>query len=322
MPTRSILERVTAGDILVMDGGTGSELQKRGVDVMRGTTVEGRRMGPEKYKWTTGHGVWSATATLEAPDVVRQIHEDYLRAGADIIISNNFYTCPAMLQMIGEEDRWEEYTRRAAELALQARDSVNPEAYVAGGFAPPYSGDLKREFGGMARVLAECGVDFLLPEYMGGSTVCESPIADCVTAVEVCAATGLPVFLGVCCVTDKGTMYHGESFRELAEALAGCDLAGILLMCSYPDEISVCLPELRKVFSGPIGAYGHIGYNENEEFGSSPDEPYFSIDIGEYTPERYAEFASDWKKVGAQIIGGCCATTPEHIAALPAAVGR
>jgi len=179
MPSRSILERVTAGDILVMDGGTGTELQKRGVDVMRGTTVEGRRMGPEKYKWTTGHGVWSATATLEAPDVVRQIHEDYLRAGADIIISNNFYTCPAMLQMIGEEDRWEEYTRRAAELALQARDSVNPEAYVAGGFAPPYSGDLKREFGGMARVLAECGVDFLLPEYMGGSTVCESPIADC-----------------------------------------------------------------------------------------------------------------------------------------------
>ena len=71
MPTRSILERITAGDILVMDGGTGSELQKRGVDMLRGTSVEGRRMGPEKYGWTTGHGVWSATATLEAPDVVR-----------------------------------------------------------------------------------------------------------------------------------------------------------------------------------------------------------------------------------------------------------
>ena len=76
------------------------------------------------------------------------------------------------------------------------------------------------------------------------------------------------------------------------------------------------------MFSGPIGAYGHVGYNENEKFGSSPDEPYFSIDIGEYTPERYAEIASDWKKMGAQIIGGCCATTPEHIAALPAAIGR
>ena len=322
MPSRSIVERLAAGDILVMDGGTGSELQKRGVDVYKGATVERSPMAPGEYGTTTGHGVWSATANFEAPDVVRQIHEDYLRAGADIIISNSFYTCPEMLKMIGEEDRWEEYTRRAAELALQARDSVNPEAYVAGGFAPPYGGDLKREFEGMARVLAECGVDCLLPEYVGGSTVCESPISDCVTAVEACAATGLPVFLGLCCVTDKGTMYHGESFRELAEALAGSDLAGILLMCSYPDEISVCLPEVRKVFSGPIGAYGHIGYDENEEFGSSPDEPYFSIDIGEYTPKRYAEFASDWKKMGAQIIGGCCATTPEHIAALPAAVGR
>jgi len=76
------------------------------------------------------------------------------------------------------------------------------------------------------------------------------------------------------------------------------DLAGIVLMCSFPDEISACLPELRKADSGPIGACGHIGYNDNPKCGSSPDEPYFSIDIGEYTPERYAEIASDWKKMG------------------------
>jgi len=66
----------------------------------------------------------------------------------------------------------------------------------------------------------------------------------------------------------------------------------------------------------------HPGVATRTFLGSSPDEPYFSIDIGEYTPERYAEIASDWKKMGAQIIGGCCATAPEHIAALPAAVGR
>ncbi len=64
MPSRSIVERLAAGDILVMDGGTGSELQKRGVDVIRGASVERKPMGPEKYGSTTGHGVWSATANL------------------------------------------------------------------------------------------------------------------------------------------------------------------------------------------------------------------------------------------------------------------
>ena len=58
-----------------------------------------------------------------------------------------------------------------------------------------------------------------------------------------------------------------------------------------------------------------------KNFGKSPDEPYFAIDILEYTPKSYAEFAREWREMGAQIIGGCCSTGPKHIAALPAAVG-
>ncbi len=320
MSSRSILDRLGAGEVLVLDGGTGSELQRRGVDVTKGSTVERHPMGPEEYLVSTGHGVWSATANLDAPDIVREVHEDYLRAGAEIIISNNFYTSRAMLAMIDEGERWEEYARRAVELARQARDNTRPDAYVAGGFAPPYSGDLRKEFGEVSRLLAESGVDFLLPEYMGGDTVCESPIADCVTAVDVCADTDLPVFLGVCNVTDKGTMFHGESIPDLVDALRGHRVDGILLMCSYPTAISVCLPELRKAYDGPIGAYGHLGYDENPNFGASPDEPYFTIDILDYTPKRYAEFALEWRNAGAQIIGGCCATAPEHIAALRAAI--
>ena len=80
---------------------------------------------------------WSAAANLDAPDVVRAIHEDYLKAGAEIIISNNFYTSRTMMNVIGEQDRWEEYTRRGGELACEARDTINPDAYAAGGIAPP-----------------------------------------------------------------------------------------------------------------------------------------------------------------------------------------
>ncbi len=74
------------------------------------------------------------------------------------------------------------------------------------------------------------------------------------------------------------------------------------------------------MWSGPIGAYAHLDYNENPRFGSSPDEPFFTVGQGENTPERYAEVALGWKEMGAQIISGCCATTPDHIRAVRAAV--
>jgi S-methylmethionine-dependent homocysteine/selenocysteine methylase len=307
MPLRSIVERLTDGDVLILDGATGSELQRRGVDVNRGATSEEL-------------GVWSATANVEAPEVVRAVHEDYLHAGADIITSNNFYTTREMLKLIDEEDRWEEYTRRGGEIAVRARDAVNPEAYVAGGFAPPYQGDLRSEFEGQARVLAEVGVDFLLAEYMAGDTVLEDPIRDCIAAIDVCAATGLPAFVGVSNLTDEGTLLGGGTLEQLATELKGQPVAGLFLMCSFPAQISAGLPRLRSAFDGPIGCYAHLGYDRNPRFGESPDEPYYLIDRLGYTPDRYAECAADWKKIGAQVIGGCCATGPDHIAALRGAL--
>ncbi len=308
MPSRGIVERLAAGALLIHDGATGSELQRRGVDVNRGATSEEL-------------GVWSATANLEAPEVVQAVHEDYLRAGADIITRNNFYTTREMLKLIDEGDRWEEFTRRGGEIAVRARDAVNPEAYVAGGFAPPYKGDLRAEFGDQARVLAEVGVDFLLPEYMAGDTVLEDPIRDCITAIDVCAATGLPAFVGISNLTDDGTLFGGGTLEELAIALQGQPVAGLLLMCSFPAQISAGLPRLRGAFDGPIGCYAHLGYDRNPRFGESPDEPYYLIDRLGYTPERYAECALEWMQIGAQVIGGCCATGPDHIAALRGALG-
>ncbi|UCF80587.1 MAG: homocysteine S-methyltransferase family protein [Acidobacteriota bacterium] len=322
MPSRSILDRLKGGEVLVLDGGTGSELQRRGVDVNKGSTVERRPTTPHKYATTAtptvgSLGVWSAAANLDAPDVVRKIHEDYLDAGAEIVTSNNFYTSRSMMAVIGEEDRWVEYARRGGELAVEARNAVNPEAYVAGGFAPfKYSQDLRKEFEDVSGVLARAGVDFLLPEFLGGHLVLDSPIGDCVTAAEACAKTNLPVFLGICEVTEKGTMHRGESFAELVAALKGRRVDGILLMCSSPSEISASLPELRKAFDGPVGAYAEVGYDENPRFGSSPDEPFWLCGTYGITPEQYAGFAREWKEMGAQIIGGCCATGPEHIRAI------
>ena len=296
MPSRKFTDRIESGNLLLMDGATGSELQRRGVDVAEGATQESL-------------GVWSATANLQAPDVVRAVHEDYLKLGADIIISNSFWTSRPKLEVIGHGGRWEEYTRTAGELALQARDSINSEAYVAGGVAPPGSGDLRAELEDQSRVLAAVGVDLMLPEYVG-------TIEDCVTAVDACATVGLPVVLGVRHVSIDGTMQYGESLVDLAAALKGHPVDAVLLMCSRPDPISASLPKLRDAFDGAIGCYANIGYSRNPSFGASPSETWHTIETDDYPPDRYAEYAQEWKDMGAQVIGGCCATGPEHIEAI------
>ena len=150
MPSRNIIDRLKAGEVLLMDGATGTELHRRGVTISKGAVTKQRTTArsPIQPAIAGSLGVWSAAANLEAPDVVKQIHEDYLKLGAEIIISNNFYTSKSMMATIGKEDQWEEYTRRGGEIAVEVRNALNPEASVAGGFAPTGFGrDLRSELG-------------------------------------------------------------------------------------------------------------------------------------------------------------------------------
>lgn len=318
MPERKIMDRLAAGETLLLDGGTGSELQRRGADVLKGAT--GRLEA------------WSATANIEFADVVRQVHQDYLRVGADVIISNNFWTIPSRLKGIGLADRWEEYARAAGQNALAARDAGNPGAYVAGGIAPPTLQSVeksprsdveemgaevfRREYADHARLLAGLGVDLILAEYVGY-------IADCVAAVDACAEAELPVFLGVRHIGVEGQMQYGESLEKLAGALRGHPVDAVLLMCSKPEAISVGLPIMVDAFDGPVGAYPNLGYNptgplENRPTVTNqiPSRGPDIVQLGDYSPSRLAEFSHEWKEMGAQIIGGCCASGPEHIMAM------
>ncbi len=257
MPRRSVTDRLGSGEVLLMDGGTGSELQRRGVEVLLGS--RGDKLGP-----------WSATANLDASDVVQQVHQDYLRVGADIIISNNFRTTRTRLAPVGLGERWKEYAEAGGRLAVRARDAINPEAYVAGGMAAPGLGMLndrsetdvaimgdqeyRREFAEHSKVLAATGVDVMLPEFV-------NYIDDCVAAVDACAEAGRPVWLGVPMVTIEGITRNGETMENLAHALRGHPVQAILLMCSRPEAVSATLPRLRQAFDGPIGAYPNVGYN-------------------------------------------------------------
>ncbi len=320
MAAHTIAQRLRNGDALLLDGGTGSELQRRGADVLKDAE--------DRLK------AWSATANLEYADVVQQVHSDYLRVGADIITSNNFWTTPTRLDSIGERRAWRTYATAAIRNAVEARNAMRQEAYVAGGIAAPsLQGAMsptspvsdaralgleayRREWADHAKLLADEGADLILAEYVGF-------IEDCVEAVDGCAEAGVPVFLGVRHIQDDGAMQYGESLIDLASALGGHPVDAILLMCSNPENISVGLPILREAFAGPVGAYPNLGYNPTGPIANRPtltnQKPSVGVDIlqnADYYPSRMAEFASEWKRMGAQIIGGCCASGPEHIAAM------
>jgi S-methylmethionine-dependent homocysteine/selenocysteine methylase len=301
----SVLQR---GDRLLLDGGTGSELQRRGVDLSKGVTSEDDGT----------LGAWSANGLRDAPEVVRTIHEDYLRVGADIITANSYNTNRGQLATLGHADEMEELSRLAVELAVEARNRMNPDAYVAGSIAPtnrfPLGWDpdrvappdqLARDWGDQIAVLAEAGSDLILIETM-------SAIFQLIPAVDAARASGLPVFLGIH-PTLEGTMTSGETIEQLVAALEERMPDAVLLMCRSPEDVSATLPNLRDAFSGPTGAYANTGYGRSEDASSGQ---YHTIDIGANTPQRYARFCEEWIQMGAQMIGGCCATTPEHIAAL------
>lgn len=313
MQYHDIMSRLKRGGTILLDGGTGSELQRRGVNVSKGASAGG------------GAGAWSAMAIKDAPEIIREVHEDYLRVGAELITANSYNTNRGQLAHVGLAHQMEEFSRRAIEIACEARDAVAPAAFVAGAIAPttrfPAGWDaarvapvaeLRKEWGDQVAVLAEAGADVILIESMRA-------VFQLIPAVEVATKSGLPVFLGVH-ATAKGTLESGETIGELVAALgaAGRRVDAILLMCSAPEAISATLPNLRSAFDGPIGAYANIGYRRaiTTEAPRFPETQYHGIDTGENTPERYAEYGRQWRAMGAQIIGGCCATTPAHIAAL------
>lgn len=300
----SFLKRLTQPAPILLDGATGTELNRRAVD--------------------TSLPLWSAQALLDAPQVLRQIHADYLRAGAEIITANTFRTHRRSLAKGGLGERARELTRHAVEIArssLRGR-TVPLEAarhkprFIAGSIAPledcysphltPPQEECEREHAEMAQNLAEAGVDLILVETM-------PTIREAVAATRAARATGKPVLTSFVCNTE-GRLFSGETVTAAVEAVAPLGVAGLLINCTPSTTILRPFEELRAAVKAhaaavPLitGLYANIGHT-NEVNGWTS--------TAEVSPLEYAQLAALWIKRGAKLVGGCCGTTPAHIAAV------
>jgi homocysteine S-methyltransferase len=306
----NFLERILLPRPLLLDGATGTELNRRAVD--------------------THLPLWSAQALLIAPDVLRQIHADYLRAGAEIITANTFRTHRRTLDKTGEGDRALELTRYAVKIAraaIRARtDILDPErnprrdVFVAGSMGPLedcYAPDLvppqeacEQEHAEMAHHLAEAGVDLILVETM-------NTIREAQAATQAARATGIPVMTSFVCRTD-GKLFSGETVTEAVQAMASLRVVGLLINCTPATTIHAPFAELRAAVRAlptppPItGLYANIGHTNSVDGWT---------DTAEVAPMEYARLATDWLRQGANLVGGCCGTTPAHIAAVRMLIG-
>jgi S-methylmethionine-dependent homocysteine/selenocysteine methylase len=165
----------------------------------------------------------------------------------------------------------------------------------------------------MARHLAEAGIDVMLVETM--NTIREARIA-----AEVARGAGLPVMVSFVCVgatgepirpDDEPRLLSGERLSDAARAVEPLEPAAIMVNCAPVAMIEGLLRDLRAATVRPIGAYGNVGH---------VDERVGWTLTHAVTPGQYAAAARGWRNLGASIIGGCCGTTPEHIAALAEAL--
>ena len=294
MSYESIQTRLDNKELIVLDGGIGTELERRGVQM--------------------DHASWSAVASVEQSDVLKQIHADYIRAGAHIVTANTFSSSRPMLEAAGYGDRFDEVNRAAIEIAQRARDIAGVEGIaVAGslshwtegypGMPKPSAQQLRDTFGEMTGMMKACGVDLILLEMMYQPERIEIAAA---AAVE----TGLPVWMGFSALRgeDGRVLTYAPHDLPLEEIVGLADRPGIVaagLMHTPSDLIADGLEVVSSRFSGPVYAYPDSGYFK------MPNWQFKEIEM-----DTLARFAKGWAETGVAAIGGCCGLTPDHIRAV------
>ena len=267
----------------------------------------------------SGQGVlWSAKALFEHPEVVMQVHEDYIRAGADIITTNSYACIRNNFGPEGLLERLGEMNRLAAELAQRARDNCGKPVLIAGSMGPQngsYRPDLVGSYDETEALYRE-QAEFLAPHV--DFFICEtlSCLLEARAAVSAATATGIPTWLSWSIEdTGAGNLRSGESIGDAWKDIAGSGVGAVLLNCSPPEAISKALPGLVSISDVPVGAYANAFTPIPQKWDFHGDEsiPPSRTDV---TPSAYADHVADWVAVGAMIVGGCCEVGPAHIAQL------
>ena len=282
---------------LLLDGGTGSELRRRGMRL--------------------DAAAWSGLASLTHYDLLREVHADYIDAGADVITTNTFGTSRFVLEAAGYGEQFAAINRRAVDAAREARDASGRDVAIAASLsclppnfdvrAYPDGARERAAYRELAELFAEGGVDLIALEMMQDTR-------HAALACEAAAFVGLPFWLGVSCrLRDDGTLaafdFPETEFASVLDALLPFGPSAVNVMHRRPMRSS-----LRSRWSPRACAARAARIPRSAAARRTR--------LRRCTPADLAAQARGWIASGARIVGGCCGTTPEHVRALREAIAR
>ena len=287
----------------ILDGGMGQELLARG-------------MKPEGT-------LWSASALLhkEYHKLLLDTHLDFIKAGAEVIVTTTFTTRKKRLSDNNVEDKFEYLNKTAGEIALKAKD-LNPHVLVAGGLPPQnltYEADVRsteeiqENFYNQAKLLNPY-IDFFYLDVL-------SSVKEFSSAVNSIKEFNKPYLIGAH-ISEGTNLPSGEKISEITNKIKDKNLLGIILSCISPENYELNLNEIKGLgipFGFKLNAFvktnpkpNYTGALLSSKTGN-PNE--FLGQRKDLTPNKMLEFAKKFKENGATILGGCCETRPSHIKA-------
>lgn len=286
--TREQLHNLIYNKIIILDGATGTNLQKAGMPI----------------------GVCPEQWILEHPDVMVNLQASYIEAGSHIIYAPTFTASRIKLAEYGLEDNIEEMNKELVAISKRAVAKAGYRGYIAGDvtltgkqLAP--MGDLQFEelvdvYKEQIGYIAEAGVDLLVVETMMSLAETRAAV---IAAKEVC---DLPIIVTMTFNEDGRTLY-GTDPETAVNVLQSLGVSAIGANCSTgPEEMCEIIAAMKAVSNVPIIAKPNAGMPELVD-----GETIYAM-----TPEEFAEAGQKLVESGAGILGGCCGTTPQHIAAL------
>jgi S-methylmethionine-dependent homocysteine/selenocysteine methylase len=285
----------------VMDGGMGHLLRQKGIE------IKGAIGSTERFL-----GV--AMANIDQPELVREAHEDFLKAGAQVIITNSYACIPRVIKG-DDSEKVLEAIRAAGSIARSVADEYG--AQVAGSM-PPLNASYRVDKVGDNEELATCYTEIAktIAPY-ADVLICEtmSCAREAAVACQAASAMGKPVWVSWCLAEDgSGNLMSGETVEEAVAALKLEEnplVTACLFNCSLPECTSTALPRLRNAVPAGVktGAYTN-GLNSVRAPGGGNSE------YRDMSPQDFAELGARWCDDGSTIIGGCCGIFPHHINAL------
>ncbi|WP_038910070.1 homocysteine S-methyltransferase family protein [Dickeya dadantii] len=299
-----------ADNVLILDGGMGRELARIGAPFRQ----------PE----------WSALALMESPQHVRQVHDSYIAAGAQVITTNSYAVVPFHISDAVFNARGQALATLAGQLARQAADAAAHPVRVAGSL-PPVLGSYRPDLfnAAAATPILKTLIDALNPYVDVWLAETQSSLAEVALVRELLANDARELWLSFTLQDELDADGHarlrsGETVVAAAQAAIQLRAANLLFNCSRPEVMAPAVAQASATLKAQsaaigVGVYANAFEPEDNQRGANEGLSRLRTDTH---PEGYLQWSQEWVAQGASLVGGCCGIGPEHIARLAQAFNR